>query len=88
MIETNNKLTVKELSKGMQVKSSQLSDIYNVHIILTDVKKLPNGDSVGTIGFIGEELNNEASTLFVPGACICSLYKEKDYYDCDVMYDD
>ena len=82
------KYTLSEIMPGMRVKYSQLSEIFDIHILLYDVKRLENGDSEGTIGFIGKEVTSEADKFFVPGASLCPIYKEKDYYEGDVVYDE
>jgi len=74
--------------KGQKVKMSQLSDVYDTHIILVDAHKTEDNDIEGTIGFIGKELTDESDKLFVAGANLCPIYKEKEYFDGDVCYDE
>lgn len=88
MAIADKKLTVKDLSIGMQVKASQLSEIYDTYIILTDIKQLPNGDSIGIVSFVNDVLNSDSDRLFVEGASICPIYKEREYYEGDVVYDE
>lgn len=84
----NPKLTLADLKLGMQVKASQLSEIYDTYIILTDTEQLPNGDIIGTLNFLNNTLTNDASHLFKKGAKICPIFKEKEYYEGDVVYDE
>ena len=71
----HEKLTLSQLKIGMQVRIIQLSQIYNTHIILTDIKDTPNGDRIGTISYIGESLSEDISQLFESNNSICSIYK-------------
>lgn len=82
------KLSINELKIGMEVRASQLSEIYNTYIILTNAEQLPDGDTVGTISFINNILNEESDRLFVKGARLCPIYREREYYEGDVVYDE
>lgn len=82
------KLSREELKLDIIVKASQLEEIYDTYITLTDVEDLPEGDYIGIIGFVGDELTEEAGELFKPGTCICPIYNEKALIDGQIYYEE
>ena len=74
-------LTLEDLKIGMRVNAVQLENIYDTYIILKDAKTLKDGNTLGTIAFIGEKVTVDAANIFVEGASICTVFKEKEYYD-------
>ena len=82
------KLKLEDLKIGMRVNAIQLDNIYDTYIILNDISFNKNKHTIGTIAFIGETVTDDAANLFTPGASICTIYKEKAYYDGDVDYDE
>lgn len=81
-------LTLEDLKIGMRVNAVQLENIYDTYIILNNTYRNKNKHTIGTIAFIGKEVTQEAAHIFVPGASVCTIYKEKAYYDGDVDYDE
>lgn len=73
---------------GQKVRKSQFNDVFDIRIIITDAHRTSDGDTEGILSFVGKELNSESDKLFVPGASICPIYNEKEYFDGDVMYDE
>lgn len=73
---------------GKKVRASQFDKVYDIHIIITDAVNTPDGDTEGTLSFVGTEVSDEAAKLFKPGARICPIWNEKAYLDGDVMYDE
>ena len=47
-------LTLEDLKIGMRVNAVQLENIYDTYIILKDAKTLKDGNTLGTIAFIGK----------------------------------
>lgn len=74
---------MEELKVGMRVKSSQLQNIKDTYIILTDAYKTPDGDTIGKIGYIGKDIDKTTSHLFRPGARICTIHNSE--YDYDIV---
>lgn len=50
----DKKLKLEDLKIGMRVKDTQLEEIYDTYIILKDAKTLKDGNTLGTIAFIGK----------------------------------
>ena len=53
------KYTLDEIQVGMRVKASELSEILDTHIILTDVKLIKNPIGVGTFEGIIDSISKE-----------------------------
>lgn len=81
------KYTLPELKVGMQVRKSQLSEIVDVYIVLTDVKSV-NNDLDGKIGFIGKEITEEITKLRNPKIPITCIYNNSTEIGDDVTYDE
>ena len=81
------KYTLPELKVGMQVRKSQLSEIVDVYIVLTDVKSV-NNDLDGKIGFIGKEITEEMTKLRNPQIPITCIYNNSTEIGDDVTYDE
>ena len=87
MSNMNTKYMVQDLKYGMQVKKSQLSEILDTYIILTNVRCAGN-DLVGIVGFIGKEITEEAARLRNPSIPITCVYNNSTEIGDDVTYDD
>lgn len=79
--------SVDELYIGMEVAESQLSEIYDTYIILTNVKDTLD-DLIGTIGFIGKEITKEVENLRNPLIPITSIYNNSAEIGEDITYDE
>lgn len=55
----DKKLKLEDLKIGMRVKTSQISNIYNTYIILSQTKLNDDGTTSGTIEFISTVQNKE-----------------------------
>ena len=84
---STKKYALQELRLGMQVKKSQLSDILDTYIILTDVSSIGQ-DLVGRIGFIGKEITEEVTKLRSPKVAITCIYNNSTEMGDDVTYDE
>lgn len=70
MAEQEKKLTLDDLKIGMKVKASQLSDILDTYIILTDVHLVKNGIGVGTFEGIVDSISNHLIRLTKPNSTL------------------
>lgn len=81
------KLKLEDLRLGMLVRRSQLDDIYDTHIILTDVKNL-GFDAEGIISYIGENLNKESNAIVLGAESICPIYNDSSELEEDFTYEE
>lgn len=79
----NDKYSIDELKKGMIVRLSQLSDILDTPMILTDTKILPNDDLEGILVYFGDSSTKEYEDWFNQSKPITPVYfsSEDDVYD-------
>ena len=80
--------TLDELYNGMQVRESQLSNVYNIHIVLVNSFLTEDGDIEGTVGFIGSTLNSESDRLNRRGVMVTHIYNEEAEKEGEIYYDD
>lgn len=83
----NHKYAVRDLRYGMQVKKSQLSEILDTYIVLTNVYSTGN-DLVGNVGFIGKEITEEVAKLRNPDIPITCIYNNSAEIGENVTYDE
>jgi hypothetical protein len=87
-METMNKLSLQDLRIGMSVTSSQLSDIYNTHIILTNSSLVDGGKQIkGNIVWFGKELD-ETTDKYNKMDSVASIYNTDDTSDGEVFYEE
>lgn len=70
------KLSLEDLHIGDIVSSSSLEEIYNVYVTLVD-SKIIDGDIVGRIAFIGQELGAESDYVVETNDKICAIYHNR-----------
>jgi len=89
-MRTGSYMTLEHLRAmiGQKVRLSQLDKVFDTHIILTNADRTDDNDVEGILSFVGKELTAESDKLFVDGARICSIFREKEYFDGDISYDD
>jgi hypothetical protein len=86
-METMNKLSLQDLRIGMSVTSSQLSDICNTHIILTNSSLVDGGKQIkGNIVWFGKELD-ETTDCYNEMESVASIYNTDDMYGGNVFYE-
>lgn len=73
--EKEKNYTLEELKVGMRVKTSQLNDILDTYIILTEAEFCGVNDVIGVVAFIGDKLNAE-SDKFVRQSGTASVYND------------
>lgn len=81
------KLRLEDLHIGDMVSSSSLEQIYNVYITLVD-SKIVDGDIVGRIAFIGQELGEESDYVAEANDNICAIYHDRAEVEGEVTYDE
>lgn len=64
------KLTLSDLSIGMKVKASQLSEILDTYIILTDVHLVKNPLGIGTFEGIIDSISTELIRMTKPNSTL------------------
>lgn len=70
MIMSEKKLTINDLSIGMKVKASQLSEILDTYIILTDVHLVKNALGIGTFEGIVDNISKQKLKLTKPNSTL------------------
>lgn len=70
MIISEKKLTINDLSIGMKVKASQLSEILDTYIILTDVHLVKNTLGIGTFEGIVDNISKQKLKLTKPNSTL------------------
>lgn len=81
------KYTLPELKLGMQVKMSELKNILDVHMILTDTKVINNDDLIGTLVFFGTD-EKEYEKWFKQDKPITPIYFNSEEMEDGVVYDE
>lgn len=85
MANIDNKFALDDLYIGMEIQDkNQLSGIYDTWILLVKNK---NADAY-TIGFIGEETNEESDKLFASGNVVCPVYNDSLELEGDMYYEE
>lgn len=88
-METSKKLHIEELKLGMQVRSSQLSNIFNTYIILINTKISDDGQNIiGEIAFIGAELNSKSDEINKKYSNKACIFNSDDTCDGEIYYEE
>lgn len=87
MSNNMKKYAVKDLKLGMYVSEQELSDIFDMHIVLTNTS-IDNNNIIGKIGFIGKELNDESDALNKLNTTIADIYNSKIDAEDDIIYEE
>lgn len=83
MSTVEKKLTIDDLSIGMKVKASQLSDILDTYIVLTDVQLVKNAIGIGTFEGIVDSFSKDELRLTKPHSTLIfnDSYEREEYCD-------
>ena len=79
------KLTLEELTIGMQVTAEQLSDIYDTYMI---IQYDNNTDIVGKLVYIGKTQTDEYDKWFMQSKPITPIYNDKEELEDMAVYDE
>ena len=79
------KLTLEELTIGMQVTAEQLSDIYDTYMI---IQYDNNTDIVGKLVYIGKTQTDEYGKWFMQSKPITPIYNDKEELEDMAVYDE
>ena len=81
MIAIDDKLHLDDLKIGMRLKASQLSEIYDNYIILTNVKLVKNELGIGTFEGTIDTISKSEVTLTKPHSTLIynDSYEKEDY---------
>lgn len=82
------KLAISDLKKGMTVRVSQLSNILDTCIILTDTELLPDNDVEGTLVYFGEGNTEEYTSWFHQSKAITPVYFDSSELEDGIVYDE
>lgn len=86
-LKKETSLSLSELHIGMKVYKSQLTEIYDTYIILTDVIDTKKG-LYGQIGFIGKEITDEVSKLRNEITPLTCVFHDSTEIGDDVIYEE
>lgn len=75
---------LEDIEKGMKVFKEQLSNIYDMWIILYRPKNADMEED-GIIGFIGKETNEESDTLYTKDNIIIPIYNDGTELEGDIF---
>lgn len=81
----DTKLKLQDLKKGMTVRFDQLTDIYDVWILVEE--EAVNSDH-GIIRFIGKEPDSESQAILEEGKPIGCIYNDSEQLEEDVYFDE
>lgn len=87
MTTATKKYTLSELKIGMQVRLSELKNILDVHMLLTNTRIINNNDLVGTLVFFGDNEEEYQQWFKQPGA-ITPVYFDSEELEDGVVYDE
>lgn len=75
------KLTRSEIHKGMRVRASQLSDILDTYIVLSDVKLVKDKLGIGTVEGIIDDISDTEICLTKPKSILIynDSYEKEEY---------
>lgn len=81
MKTTSQKLSLDDLSIGMSITSSQLSEILDTYIILKDVHLVKNGLGIGTFEGIVDAISKTEIRLTKPNSTLIynDSFERKNY---------
>lgn len=88
MEATLTKYSLSEIKKGMRVHKEQLSNIYDIWIILYRPKQEVMDDGEMIIGYIGKELSEESAALYNSENIITPVYNDSMDLEGDVFYEE
>ena len=87
MVKELAKYSLADIKKGMRVYKEQLSEIYDIWIILYKPKE-SDMEEDGIIGFIGAETNEESDALYNGNNIITPVYNDSIDLEDDIFYDE
>ena len=87
MVKDLTKYSLADIKKGMRVYKEQLSEIYDIWIILYKSKD-SDMEEDGIIGFIGAETNEESDALYNGNNIITPVYNDSIDLEDDIFYDE
>ena len=72
------KYKLEDLQLGMKVTDEQLSDIYDTYMLIVydNIE-----DEVGTLIFIGKEMNKVYDEIVSSGKPVCPIYNNQNEFD-------
>ena len=72
------KYKLEDLQLGMEVTDEQLSDIYDTYMLIVydNIE-----DEVGTLIFIGKEMNKVYDEIVSSGKPVCPIYNNQNEFD-------
>jgi len=80
-------LKLEDLKVGMEVQSSQLVNIFDIHIILKDVSFVGINEVSGVIAYIGRTLTDESDNI-VKFNKTYGIYNDSSEFEGGYSYDD
>ncbi|SEQ35744.1 hypothetical protein SAMN02910369_01643 [Lachnospiraceae bacterium NE2001] len=87
MVNELAKYSLADIKKGMKVYKEQLSEIYDIWIILYKPKE-SDMEEDDIIGFIGAETNEESDALYNGNNIITPVYNDSIDLEDDIFYDE
>lgn len=75
---SNKKYKLEDLKLGMKVTDEQLSDIYDTYMLIVYDNM---EDEVGTLIFIGKEMNKVYDEIVSSGKPVCPIYNNQNEFD-------
>lgn len=85
MAATEKKYTLDELKLGMPVSKDQLSEIYDVYMLIVYSKP---GDKIGSLEYFGKETNDTYAKIMTSGKPMCPIYNLKEEAEELYSYDE
>lgn len=84
----SKKLKLEDLKIGMRVKTSQLDEILNLYMILTDSELTESNDVQGTLVYFGDGNSEEYHKWFNQNKPITPVYFDSAELEDGVVYDE
>lgn len=88
MTKTEKQLTINDLKINKIVKVSQIRNILDTCMILTDTKLLPNNDIQGKLVYYGPGNTEEYTKWFTQKKAITPIYFDSKELENNVVYDE
>ncbi|MCM1092002.1 MAG: hypothetical protein NC092_00190 [Butyrivibrio sp.] len=90
MEATVKRYTLADLSGlvGKVVRKSELSEIYDICMILQKTKRLSGNDVEGVLTYFGEGGTPEYDSLFTSGNAVTPIYNDSEELAEGVVYDE
>lgn len=85
MVATEKKYTLDELKLGMPVSKDQLSEIYDVYMLIVYSKP---GDKIGSLEYFSKETNDTYAKIMTSGKPMCPIYNLKEEAEELYSYDE